>query len=424
MRLTLDWDTEAEMERELPQLNPDAAEEMDLDLEQTRLSSIGETTSRTVTNPWELRRSSSGDGYHYIEYDYSRNWNDVVDARNEYGDDKKRLRLDLMRRQRGSPFLQVLYGTKYMDRGAGYIPGGGVEFKPESGNQSTHVAGEKFVSTEDATVKRVSEPDRIKTESGRLLYQKIARILAEEEYGSQTALAESIGFARSTVGGWVRGEHEPSEAAQKKLRRRARGRGIGHYVETDDGGKSADRLDDVEVQYWNPDEKDQRRTLVEYADAPWTTNEGGKRDKEKEYALLNVHTGSYNENHTENQLKMVHDQVMKRALRLLSPYPLNLDRQTNESHRDAEFSREADSLNYENELLDENETEFYLDQLVERTSEGHEIVDREIDPEKAILFEVILWTEDMSDLIWHVIGVWNSSPSDSLIVEDSAGWWE
>lgn len=415
MRLTLDWDTEAEAERELPELNPDAAEEIGLDLEQTRLSSIGSTTSRTVSNPWELRRSSSGDGFHYVEYDYTSSWNDVVDGRNEHGDDRKRLRLDLMRRQRGSPFLQVLYETKYMDRWG---------WKPETGNNSKHVAGEKFVSTEDATVKRVSEPDRIKDESGRLDYQKIARILASEEYGSQSALAESIGFARSTVGGWVRREHAPSEAAQKKLRRRARGRGIGHYVETDSGGKSADRLDDVEVQYWDPDEKDQRRTIVEYCDAPWTTNEGGKRDKEKEYALLNIHTGSYNENHEDGQLKYVHDQITERALELLSPAPLSLDRETEGHHGDAEFSREADSVNFENELLDQDETEFYLDNLIDRTPEGQEIVDRGLDPSKAILFEVILWTEDMSDLIWHVIGVWNQSPSDSLIVEDSAGWWQ
>lgn len=415
MRLTLDWDTEEEAEEHFPKVNPEAAREAGFDVDQTGLSAFD--GARSTANPWELRQSSLGTGYHYVEYGAAGSWGRITDLRSEYGDDQKRIRMDLMRRQRGSPFLQVLYSRKYMERWG---------WKPESGNAVKTLSG----------VRHVPEPNRIKSESGRLDYNKIAQVLVSQEFGSQAALSESIGFARSTVGGWVRGEHRPSEAARKKLRRRARSRGIGHYVDDGKGGKSADELPNVEIEYFDVDEKDHRRTIVEYISVPWAEDESQLRgnvseDDESTERLLNVHTGTWNPNHETGQLKYVHDQIEEHARDVLSPAnhgndlpQLNLDRIN-------QITREDDSVNFEDELLDPDETEFYLDNMTDRVTKTERA--EEIELRKFPLFEVILWDDNETGILWHVIGVWTGETiSESTVLAEktpnkpyaeSGGWW-
>ena len=89
MRLTLDWDSEA-------------AKDDNLDAVVNRES---------ITGPadYTLKRSAGGEGYHYIEYQAAGTWPEVTALRDKYGDDRKRLQLDLLRQRQGSPFLQVLF---------------------------------------------------------------------------------------------------------------------------------------------------------------------------------------------------------------------------------------------------------------------------------------------------------------------------
>lgn len=379
MRVTLDWDTEEERAanydavRDRPQLQDES-------------------------NPWQLRQSSGGTGYHYVEWNAVTAWNAVVEMREEYGDDSKRLRLDKMRQSIGSPFLQVLYDTKYMDRWG---------WQPETGNQSDVLDGSMLVP----------DRERIKRENGTLDYNRIASLLAGDVYGTHAALADSLDMARSTVSGWIGGSHDPSGAAKKKLKRRARHHEIGHYH--DDNSMDAAG---IEVQYLDTDEKDRRRTIVEYADAPWDWDIGGD---DREYALLNVHTGSYNPNHSEEQLKAVHDDVMNHVLERLSPSnpetgeELSLDRETMHPP-----GREEDSVNYEDALLDRDETRYYLANTVGKTNAANKGY-TPADLSSQILFEVILWDGTMTGMEWQLIGVWDGETvSDATIVGgDDNGWW-
>jgi predicted transcriptional regulator len=409
MRLTLDWDSPEEKEAHFEDAKAFVSGE----------SGLGRFTENGTASPWELRQSSMGDGYHFVAWDAVSNWGDLVGARDDLGDDSKRLKLDLMRRQRGSPFLQVLYSRKYMERWG---------WKPETGEAVETLEG----------VKHVPEPDRVKEESGSLNYPKIAEILASEEYfGTITATAEELGFARSTVSGWIRGEHEPSSPARSKLRRRARSRGIGHYVETEGGGKSADELPEIEIEYFDPEEKDHRRTIVEYISVPWADDEeqikkNTDSDKGSEERLLNVHTGTWNDNHETGQLKYIHDQVEEHAREVLSPANHGNDLPQLDLDRINQISREFDSVNFEDELLDPDETDWYLSNTRDRVNE--EQLATELNLEQLPIFEVILWDEDMTGILWHVIGVWTGeSVRDATILservlgnsygDDNAGWW-
>lgn len=382
MRVTLDWD------------DADAKEG---NIERARRAVDGK--------PYELRRSSSGNGWHFIGYeaadDTSGGFENMMRLRDTFGDDPKRLRLDRKRWNAGSPFMQVLYRRKYMDR---------FEWPDaEKGYQTGHEA--RVVEQSDwkaaPSRERIKDPD-----TGRLDYPKISRLLANLRYGTQAELARKMDVSTSTVSRWVNNPDAGiSEENRKELRRKARSQGIGHYKQTPDGGQAADR-----VKYVDPDET--RRTLVEYIDVPWDTNIG---DEDREYALLNTHTGSYNAAHGNRQLRHIHDDVTEHAMERLSPSmngtSLDLDERNENFHGVSGWTREADSINYEREILDEGEADVYLDNLPEKPSKAY-------NPQDQPLFEVILWDDDMTELLWHVIGVWaGESVSDAVILRDNQGWW-
>lgn len=391
MRVTLDWDTTEEQQENL-----EAARQAFED------------------RPWELRRSSSGEGWHFIGYDGANDTRGglerMMNLREMWGDDPKRIRLDRKRMNAGSPFLQVLYRRKYMDR---------VDYpEPGTGYSTGNVAN--VVEQNDA-VKAVAESERIKDESGRIDYAKTLRIVREKTGLTQSEIAEKTrlktyakedgGITRSTVSDYERGERAVTSPSLKRwLRRTARSRGIGHYADTEDGGKAAE-----EVRYI--DEGEQRRTLVEYIDVPWDWEIG---EEDREYALLNTHTGSYNEAHSDQQLHAIHDDVTDHVLEALSPsnpetgQKLNLDNQNTHFSVDG-WSRERDSINYEREYLDPGEDEVYINNLPSGNVEN---------PGAYPLFEVILWDENMNDLIWHVIGAWTgSNVAGATILKDTKGWW-
>lgn len=396
MRLTLDWDNESALDNHYHDVRD--------------RPTFG-------SNPWQLRYSSGPDGFHYVEWDAVGTWADLVALREQHGDDPKRLRLDKKRHALGSPFLSVLYTTKYMDRWG---------WKPETGQSGSVADGHEVIP----------ESERIKFD-GRLDYRKIASLLVADEYGTQAALSDSLGAGASTISGWLRGESEPSQGNRKKLRRRARSHGLGHF--RDD--KSIEKMG-LDVDYYDPDGegfdgREQRRTIVEYCDTPWS-EQGEQYDPEatrtaEDYAKLNVHTGSYNSAHSEKQLKAIHDKVVEHCLDALSPVapehlegiggtrmggPDGLDRDTMHP-----VSREEDSVNYENELLDADEARYYRANMVGKTGAAS----KGVTPDTAAsqpLFEVLLWDDTMTTVIWQVIGVWSGSTiSDATIVADSLGWW-
>jgi len=384
MRVTVDWD------EQIPPAPEDSPHDNMLDV----------LRDRYERQPWELRKSSSGNGWHFLAYealnDTARGFAKSFNARERAADDGKRRRLDRKRWQASSPFMQVLYRRKYMDRD---------EWPAEDGTgYSTGHAAE--VIEQSTGVKAAPEREKVKDEdTGRLDYQKLLRLvrertgLTQSEVADKTQLktyaAEDGGISRSTVSAYERGERPVAADSLKRwLRRIGRSRGIGHFAETDDGGEAAD-----EVRYVDPD--DERRTLVEYVDVPLDFEIG---EQDREYGLLNIHTGTYNDNHSDRQLHAVHEDVAERTLEILSPESpdgtkLNLDEQNTNFAGVSGWTREQDSVNYERELLDDGEQDVYLNNLPPNTENNAK-------PAENIIFEVILWDEDMTELEWHVVGLW------------------
>jgi hypothetical protein len=385
MSVTVDWDGEI----------PPAPEDS------TASNMLAHLRDKHEREPWELRKSSSGEGWHFIAYDAlnstARGFARSFKSREDAGDDDKRRRLDRKRWELNSPFMQVLYRRKYMERsewpaedGTGYSTGHDAE-----------------VIEQNTGVKAAPERERIKQDDGSLDYLRIAELLADT-YGSAAALARKQDVSARTVYRWLNGESGISTENRKGLRRKARSQGIGHYAETDDGGKAAD-----EVRFIDPD--DERRTLVEYVDVPLDFDIG---EDDREYGLLNIHTGSYNDNHTDRQLHAVHQDVADRTLEILSPRnpktgtELNLDEQNTHYLGVSGWTREADSVNYERELLDDGEADVYLDNLPANT-------ENDAEPEDNIIFEIILWDDGMTSIEWHVIGLWTGSTwRDATILKD------
>lgn len=389
MRLTLDWDDDAALAA-----NYDAFERAMQDRQ------------------YQLRQSSGGDGYHAVAWEavpstaraYERALLGMGGAdglRAELGDDPKRLDLDRTRRGMGSPFTDVLYSRKYMARD---------DSPPfNTGNVVEPLSGTEFRSERE----QYKDP-----ETGRLDYHKLARLLVRHVYGSQRGLAESLGASPSTVSRWLSGGGI-SAAYRKKLRRRGRSHDLGHNV----GDKSADEREDVDVVFIGEDDP-QRRTLVEYIDAPWGSDPEAIGDENREYAVCQVETGSVNPEHTDGQIRYAHNRAMKRVVRRLSPESpmngvrLNLDRDLGRSkgwtQRDL---RHADSTFWEHSLLDEGEPAVYWENLPNRSRISG-------DPLDHIVTEVLLWDEDLSEVLWHVLMVEDSdSWHEHTVLVDSRGWW-
>jgi len=414
MRTTIDWDSEEPPEFEGETFDGSA------------LEYIRQTQERY---PWELRRSSSGDGWHVIVYenhnDTRRGFASSMADRRRLEDDEKRVNLDQDRWQVGSPFLQVLYRRKYMDRtdfpvgdGSGYSTG----LKAEVVEQSEAI---KAAPEEE----RVKDPD-----TGRLHYNKLLRLVRDATGLSQAEIAEKTklktyaqedgGISRTTVSDYERGVREVAADSLKRwLRRTARSRGIGHYSETLGGGAAAEQVRYV-------DKEDQRRLLVEYVDVPVDFDIG---EPDREYGLLNIHTGTYNANHSDEQLHRIHNGsgrgagveksisdrgVADQALAVLSPrnpksgQELRLDDRNETFAGVSGWTRELDSVNYEKELLDEGEKDVYLGNLPNDS-------DAPSEPGNFPIFEIILWDDGMTEMLWHVIGLWTGSdPSEATILRD------
>lgn len=406
MRLTLDWD--------------------DVDDKQRHLDTVRD---RYEGYPWELRRSSSGDGWHLIVYELLNDTDRAVkknlNLRDVYDDDPKRRNLDAHRWGTGSPFFQVLYQRKYMERndwpaadGTGYSTGHNADVVEQS-------RAVKAAPKEE----QVKDPD-----TGRLDYAKLLNLvrdrtgLTQGEVADKTHLKtyakEDGGISRSTVSAYERGERNVSADSLKRwLRRTARSRGIGHYAETSGGGQAAE-----EVRWIDPE--DERRTLVEYVDVPLDFDIG---EEDREYGLLNIHTGTFNDAHTDQQIHRIHDGeghktgvekamskrgVADQALAVLSPTnpqtgtELRLDDRNETFAGISGWTRELDSLNYERELLDDDEADVYVDNLPSPGKQPD-------NPANYPIFEVILWDENMDDMEWQVIGLWTGSdPSEATILLD------
>lgn len=426
MRTTIDWDSE-----EPPEYDRGGFDGNTLEYIREQFDHL----------PWELRRSSSGNGWHVVIYEHHndtpRGFASSMADRRRLGDDPKRTNLDQDRWRASSPFLQVLYRRKYMDR---------TEF-PDGPNAGYSTGLEAEVIEQNDAVKAAPESERVKDpDTGRLNYTKLLRLVRDETGLTQREVAEKThlktyakedgGISRSTVSDYERGAR-PVEADSLKrwLRRTARSRGIGHYAETPSGGRAAE-----EVRY--VDKEDQRRLLVEYVDVPLDWEIG---EDDREYGLLNIHTGTYNDNHTDQQLHRIHNGggtgtgvevkkenrgVADQALAVLSPknpengQELKLDERNHQFAGVSGWTREMDSVNWEREILDDGETEVYVENLPDTSNVGYD--PKPENPANLPIFEIILWDESMSSMEWHVIGLWaGSDPSDAIILRDEGlGDWQ
>lgn len=390
MRITLDWDEEEDRQQHYDRVR-------------------GRPDLDTGPDPWELRRSSTNGGYHYLEWDAAGDWQTVMELRQEFGDDENRIRMDMLRRNRGSPFLQVLYTTKYMERWG---------WQPESGNQAERIAGPGASP----------EEEQIKEDDGGLNYGRILSLMLGEhtqaEIAEKTALKsyrdERGGRSRSTISSYARGSQSfaavgSSHPLKRVLRRWARSNDVGHY-------RDDEAQDDVAFS------GERRRTIVEYYSVPWADSDSELQanlsdDDESEERLMNVHTGTFNPNHTDGQLKGIHDEVEQHARDVLSPANTDNELPNLSLDRVNQIPRENDSVNFENELLDADEARFYRANMIGNTNAREKGIDVE-HAERYPVFEVVLWNDTKTDILWHVIGVWTgSSVSDATIIRDSRGWW-
>lgn len=366
MRLTLDWDDDDTKEEFLPQVTG-------------RASLTGEPN-------YTLKRSAGGDGWHYIEYDAATEWGIITELRDRYGDDSNRIRLDLQREMRGSPFLQVLFEYKYLDRL-------GLDF--------TSAAGQ-------ATVVEQASLSRDTFEAGNVRYREALKILKANGFGPNVLAAtlkdsyqaESGGRSASTIRSYIRGDRPvTSQAVRRITRRRLRSQELGHFA----------------VDGPRPD----RRSFVEYLDITWKELDGEDEleDIEPEYYLAQVETGTLNENISNEFLKDVHDDLANEVLARLSPEsPLTgevLEHNRRNENALNPVSRSIDSLNFEDEPLDSDEAQYYMDNLPESDS----------DPSEHIFFEVLLF-DDTGSIAWQVLGLYDGdSISEVTILKDTNGWY-
>jgi len=387
MRLTLDWDSE-----------------------EARQDNY-ERSKRAADGAWELRQSSGGDGYHFVAHDVFSNTESAIDRmfnlRETFGDDPKRVSLDRKRWNLGSPFVQVLYRRKYMERyqrpdeDTGYDTGNEVQVLESS---------DETVTTED---RRIKDPD-----SGRLDYNLITELLIESAYDSIRETAESLGVSARSVRRWRDRDAEPNAENRETLKRRARYYGIGHYVQGSEGnGRAAESVRYVDVDH-------QRRTIVEYLDVPYGPPSEIDND-DREYKLLQVETGTFNANHGMEPHREAHEKAVDKLLDILSPTAngtsLDLDR---DLARDKGWKsdnnpaiRNPDSVHYEEEVLDEGESRLYTDNLPSKGRINGA-------PDSHIITEILLWDEDMTSVEWHVILVDDADNwRNHTVLRDTKGWW-
>ena len=368
MRLTLDWDDNETKEQFFPQV----------------------TQRGTLTGEpnYTLKRSAGGEGWHYIEYDAASTWPAITQLRDEYGDDENRIRLDLMREMRDSPFLQVLFKYKY-------LPRLGIDFDGAAGVAEV---------VERATLKRDTFSD------GRIDYQETLRVLRANgvsasdlaETLADSYLDESGGRSASTIRAYTRGDRPvTSDAVRRIARRRLRGRNLGHFSPT--------------AEQPRPD----RRTFIEYVDITWKELNGEEKleDIDPEYRLCQIETGTLNQNIGGPFLKDIHDDLANRILEILSPLSPLTGEVLEHNRRNLKavnpVSRSVDSLNFEDEPLDQDEADYYMANLP----------DSESDPREHIFFEVLLFDEPGENIVWQLLGLYDGDSIDDVtILKDTNGW--
>lgn len=389
MRVTLDWDDDEAMMANLE-----------------RAKTLAENRGG-----WELRQSSSGDGYHFIAYGavndtrtaYRNLLGDRGDEgmRAEFGDDLKRVKLDRKRWDHDSPFQQVLYSRKYMSRAD----------RPQytTGNTVETINGYNVAP----------EEERIKDEeTGRLDYEKMLDMarqsLTQRELAERAAnYADDGSFGRSTVSDYERGQTDITERnsghpLKRALRRWARSNDVGHYQDDESADETIYR------------DGRTRRTLVEYIDVPWSDTQ----EEENDYRLAQVETGTCNSNHTDGQLRKAHEEAVKRVLDRMSPdspkngVTLDLDR---DLASDVDWTgkdlRQTDAVHYEEEVLDDGEAAVYWENLPNREQVRGDAIEH-------VTTEVLLWDEEMETIKWQVLLVDDGDGwRDHTVLKDTTGWW-
>ena len=373
MRLTLDWDDE--------------------ETKNNNLEAVVNRESITGPADYTLKRSAGGEGYHYIEYNAAGSWPEVTALRDKYGDDRKRLQLDLLRQRQDSPFLQVLFEAKYLDR---FAEGG--DLGSAAGRRTTIQSAQ--IAKETKVAGRINYRAALQVLVGTqddMSPQQISRRINRFKTYNSLSGGKSV----STINAYLRG-YRPvtSEAVQRYVLRAIRNRQLGHFSAAGD--------------------KPRRRSYVEYLDIVYSDEPPSVdiEESEKDYLLCQVETGVVNDNISDSFHKDIHDDVANYVLKVLSPFSPITKTTLGHNRRNEQavnpVSRQIDSLNYESEPIDRDELRFYLANMPTPAN---------YDPENYIFFEVWLFDEN-EGVEWQVLGRHTGDRIESAtILKDTNGWW-
>lgn len=445
MRLTLDWDSPERISGNYPAVEGiRSAQGLQ---RQERVSANGEPDALTVDTPeGEQPRPSK---LHYILHGLDGSPVDMLNTRQQLGDDDRRLSLDTARWQRGSPHLQLLFRQKY-------IP---VREEPRDGAQgaAVHRTG-KPAEIIAGVGHGFPAEEQVKRANGSLMYPKIARLLAELDrtrFDSGAALMDRIKERKNVTyskrsadlfydvkeakRNWVTGDAktQAQRAVKKALRDWAEAEGIGHYQDGRAGANSpAEPLRTPAIR---------RRAYVEYMDIVWTQKGEDDRKGSDYFRELNITTSTVNERHTNKQLHYSHQDVALAAKDALDPTSdknnakLEHERGPAPSRAEAQprsalqedIVRAGDSRMWADSQIDADEIDAYLDNIpADRTDSmaPHNLTPEEVrrKAERNIIFEVTLYDSDGERAIWHVLGVDDTDSGESIrhatILRDTKGW--
>jgi hypothetical protein len=426
-RLTLDWDDQAVYEQNMERVRDRSVAE-----NQTLGSFVGESGSESETRPYELYQSSSGEGYHYVEYDAVDDWRGQLRLRQEYNDDAKRLGMDALRYGVGNPFVAALWNVKSLNQRR--ITTVNPDVKPlfPEWRKRSHLVESVGISTPE----RVAEWDRTRIKyGGEINYIKLVKLLVGRigpgHYESGAALGRDLAnpdngaegvlktdAPRKTVSKWVTGERDPANSTpeiRRALRRRARKHDLGHY----ENGEA------TEVE--PPGEPFVGVTRRHYGESMVAPD--FDRGEVNGYYGLYVRTGYFGPTYApdgsrrlppENKLGVIHNKIVENVREILSPGGYA-------DEEDVKKRVKRGPINYERKPLEREEAADYQTRMRQVHGDGG-----------YDLSESVLWTVTLVDeqdgladpsLVWYATGVWDGRATQSvrrgarLLGEKKKQWW-
>lgn len=387
LRLTLDWDSEADLEEGLAR-----ARNGEL-TGQTTLSGSS-MLNREASDVWELWESANhgvtgdhvgdGDGYHYIEWAAAENIGEVALLRSAFNDDALRYARDRTRWNHGSPFYQTLYDVKGTKPGQ-YPPYTGAEARAEL--IDTHGYAPGSTKNDDGTVDWAAFTAEAAEHAGG--QAALGRLLAE---GSRNGPLATSDAPRKVVYNWVHGKNDPHELHKQQLRRLARKNDLGHYR---DGKAVSGEL---------PYETRLRRAYTEGINIPWYgDDEEAEEEDDSPSRNVQVRTGYFGdlEDAREGervpddiQLRQYHDEVMDTVIDLFEP----------PNYDEKDLTRADAGAHYEMKPLHVGEAEAYVQNAADYGERHGSNLPASLYGQHVVV-HIILWDEDFQEPLWVFLGL-------------------